>query len=235
MFQWIASMELGVAKIVTHFENSRTCEFPKSISTRRMERSEAVERLERFEPALLSRLRWRSIERGADCELVELPEFSEPDWIVLGLGRELRVDRHRCRPLPVRSCGDELCVAQRVPRMAVDRATTRLITEDREPGRVRTGAGRLRAAARDELELLGVCLRIGLSAGDVATHELVCVFWCRNHAARGPRPAGGDELGDVFGHAGVVALIAVHEWPRELGIAGEGRLDQTKRHGDQTA
>jgi hypothetical protein len=81
------------------------------------------------------------------------------------LGRELRVDRHRCRPLPVRSCGDELCVARNVPRMAVDGAAARLVAEDGEPGRVVTGAGRFRAAARHELELLGVCLRIGLPAG----------------------------------------------------------------------
>src|SRR5262249_24243452 len=126
--------------------------------------------------------------------------------------------------------GDEVCVAQRVPRMAVDVATTRLIPEDGEPGRVGTGAGRLRAAARDELELLGVCLRIGLSAGDVATHELVCVFWCRNHAARGPRPAGGDELGDVF-----VVVVAVHERPREFGIAREGCVEQAERHSDLAA
>ena len=43
------------------------------------------------------------VERGADGELVELPELGEPDRIVLGLGRDLRVDRHRCRPLPVRN------------------------------------------------------------------------------------------------------------------------------------
>src|SRR5262245_5459749 len=117
---------------------------------------------------------WRSVERGADCELVELLELGEPDRIVFG--SNLGVDRHRCRPLPVCSCGDELCVAINVPCMAVDGAATRLIAEDREPGRVGTGPGRLRATARDELELLGVCLRISLSAGDVAAHELVCVF-----------------------------------------------------------
>jgi hypothetical protein len=79
----------------------------------RFERSEAIERLERFERASIRiKLQWRSVERGADGELVELPEFGESDRIVLGLGRELRVDRHRCGPLPVRSCGDELCVAR---------------------------------------------------------------------------------------------------------------------------
>src|SRR5262245_51773750 len=112
-------------------------------------------------------------ERSTDGEEFRAAERAEHGArLTLRLLRALEVDRHRNRAPTVWGRRSELREAERVARVAVDRAPARLVPEDGESRSVPARSRRLRTAG-DHLALLRLDVWAEELPPDVAADESV--------------------------------------------------------------
>src|SRR4030095_4057410 len=136
--------------------------------------------------------RWRSRlflrrERRAHRLLLGRPERLKhgeaPPYVLLG---PLQAHRHRDRTPTVRGCCRELREAERVPRVPEYRAAPGPVPEERHPGGVCPGSGRLRPGGRYPAPLLLPQLAAEEPATDVAPDEPVQIRRRRDDPSRCP-------------------------------------------------